>query len=121
MANSHSRRNFITKIRVNGAILMEVGEIKDGKCKAFHVLLSEMTNWRPSIRGLCSEELESDSSTSLEKLFSYEKVFDALSNLGGNKAPGSYGFPMAFWKFCWDFVKSEIMGFFRKFFTQDIF
>lgn len=43
------------------------------------------------------------------------RKFFILSNLGGNKAPGSYGFPMAFWKFCWDFVKSEIMDFLRNF------
>lgn len=80
MANSRSRRNFITKIRVDGAILMEVSEIKDGKCKAFQVLLSEMTNWRPSIRGLCFEELESENSTSLEELFSDEKIFYSLQS-----------------------------------------
>ena len=35
----------------------------------------------------------------LEALFSEEEVFGALSDLNGDKAPGPYGFSMAFWQF----------------------
>ena len=36
----------------------------------------------------------------LEEMFSVEKVFLALSELNGDKAPGPDGFPLAFWQFC---------------------
>ncbi|RVX21637.1 hypothetical protein CK203_002353 [Vitis vinifera] len=38
-----------------------------------------------------------------------ENVFFALSELNGNKALGSNGFSLAFWQFCWDFVKDEVI------------
>ena len=97
MANAHSRRNVMTKVRVNGAILMEVDGIKDGVCNAFHALLFEMGDWRLSIRGFCFEVLGSDSSRSLDEPFSKEEVFNALSSLGGDRALDLDGFVMAFW------------------------
>ena len=42
-------------------------------------------------------------------------MFAALSDLGKDKAQGPDGFTTAFWFFCWDVVKVEIMGFFREF------
>ena len=41
----------------------------------------------------------------------------ALSDLKGDKAPGPDGFPLAFWHFSWDFVREEVMGFFKEFST----
>ncbi|RVW70195.1 Transposon TX1 uncharacterized 149 kDa protein [Vitis vinifera] len=43
------------------------------------------------------------------------KSVRGTSDLGKDKAPGPNGFTMAFWLFCWDVVKIEIMGFFREF------
>ena len=51
----------------------------------------------------------------MEIPFSKEEVFAALSDLGKDKALGLDGFTMAFWSFCWDVVKVELMGFFRDF------
>ena len=48
----------------------------------------------------------------LELPFSEEEVFAALSDLGKNKAPGADGYTMAFWLFCWDVVKVEVLDFF---------
>ena len=43
-----------------------------------------------------------------------EEVFRALSDLKGDKAPGPNGFPLAFWHFSWEFVREEVMGFFKR-------
>ena len=51
----------------------------------------------------------------LEKPFMEEEVFKALSRCCGEKAPGLDGFSMAFRQFSWDFVKEEVMNFFRQF------
>ena len=45
----------------------------------------------------------------------------AITGLNGDKAPGPDGFPLAFWSFSWDFVKDEVMGFFREFFEHNWF
>ena len=52
----------------------------------------------------------------LEIPFSKEEVLAALSSLSGDKVIGLDGFFMAFWQFCWDFVKREVIGFFTKFY-----
>ena len=45
----------------------------------------------------------------------------ALSNLNGDKAPGPDGFPLAFCHFNWDFVRKEVMGFFKESHDNDKF
>ena len=44
MANARNRSNLMTKVRVNGATLTEVEEIKDMVCTVFHALLSKSGN-----------------------------------------------------------------------------
>ena len=41
--------------------------------------------------------------------------------LNSEKAPGPDGFPLAFWSFSWDFVKNEVLGFFKEFHEQGRF
>ncbi|RVW33470.1 putative ribonuclease H protein [Vitis vinifera] len=60
--------------------------------------------------GLVSSEAEG-----LEIPFTEEEVFATLSDLVKDKAPRLDGFTMAFWLFCWDVMKVEIMSFFREF------
>ena len=54
-------------------------------------------------------------------MFTEEEILAAVSGLNDNKAPGPDGFPLAFWSFSWDFVKEEVIGFFREFFQHDQF
>ncbi|RVW89824.1 Transposon TX1 uncharacterized 149 kDa protein [Vitis vinifera] len=51
----------------------------------------------------------------LEVPFTEEEVHDALVGCSGDKAPGPDGFTMSFWQFAWDFVKEDVMRFFREF------
>ena len=82
---------------------------------AFQKLYSEEKGWLPCIDELSFMGLVSNEAKGLEIPFSEEDVFAALSNLGKDKALEPDGFTMAFWFFCWDVVKVEIMGFFREF------
>ena len=54
-------------------------------------------------------------------MFIEEEILAAVSGLNDDKAPGPDGFPIAFWSFSWDFVKEEVMGFFREFFQHNQF
>ena len=51
----------------------------------------------------------------LEVPFTEEEVYGALLGCSGDEAPGPNGFSMAFWQFAWDFVKDDVMSFFREF------
>ena len=45
----------------------------------------------------------------------------ALDEFSGDKALGQDGFSMAFWKSFWDFVKAEVLEFFKEFFVHGRF
>ncbi|RVW88462.1 putative ribonuclease H protein [Vitis vinifera] len=79
--------------------------------------LDKVSYWdnQERLRVLNEQDLEFDSigveeAARLEEMFSMEEVSLALSDLNGDKAPGPDGFSLAFWQFCWDFVKDEIIG-----------
>ncbi|RVX21575.1 putative ribonuclease H protein [Vitis vinifera] len=44
-----------------------------------------------------------------------KEVMEALKGFCGDKAPELDGFSMAFWQSSWEFVKEEVLGFFREF------
>ena len=121
MANARARRNFLSKIRVNGVTLSSIEDIKDSVCRIYHSLLSKSGDWRPSSNGLILKELGEGVASNLEVMFSEEEIFAALSSYCGDKAPGPDGFTMAFWLFCWDVVKPEILGLFREFYLHGTF
>ncbi|XP_039113806.1 uncharacterized protein LOC120249381 [Dioscorea cayenensis subsp. rotundata] len=52
----------------------------------------------------------------LEGPFSSEKIKDAVFSLGGDKAPGPDGFPMCFFKQCWESIKVDIFKFCEDFY-----
>ena len=118
MANAKARRNFLSKIIVNGVNLSSLEDIKEGVCSAYQSLLSVSRDWRPSINGLNFKELGEGLASNLEVMFSEEEIFAALSSCCGDKAPGPDDFTMTFWLFCWDVVKPEILGLFREFYLH---
>ena len=64
------------------------------------------------------EVLGTEDADSLEVRFYEEEIFVAISGLNGEKVPGPDGFPIAFWSFSWEFVKDEVMDFFKEFYEK---
>ena len=120
MANSRKRRNFPEKLRINGALLEGENNIKEGVTNAFHLLLSEMRKWWPSIKRLVFNSLSPAVAVDVELPF-FEGEFFQLSSLCGDKTPGLDDFTLALWQDCWDVVKSEVMGFFSDFYETGCF
>ena len=116
MANSHRRWNSISSIRINGKNLIKEAEVKEGLVRAFQSLLSAPINWRLPFPDLYVNLIGEDHCAKLEEMFTEEEILAAVSGLNDDKAPGLYGFPLAFWSFSWDFVKKDVMGFFKEFF-----
>ena len=117
-ANAHRRRNYIKSISINGRKLEKEEEIKDGLVAAFQNLFSDPVGWSPSLPDLEINEIGSEDSVRLEENFSEEEIWNVISGLNSDKAPGPDGFPIAFWIFSWEFVKEEVLGFFREFHDQ---
>ena len=81
----------------------------------FITCIQNKGGWHPCIDGLTFMGLVTSEAERLEIPFSEEKVFTALSDLDKYKALGPDNFTMAFWFFCWDVVKVDVMRFFRDF------
>ena len=120
MANSKRKRNCLKKIKINGLWLSEEQEIKRGVVRAYQNLLSDLGGWHLSLNGLEFDRIRVEEAADLE-VFSVEEVYSTLSELKGDKTPGPNEFTLAFWQFCWDFVKDELMGFFKKIYERGRF
>ena len=96
MTNAHRRKNQLTRVKVNGRWLTEESEIKKEVSRAFQGMLVDPGDWKPGIDGLNFERLEEVDVEGLEKPFSEEEVFGALSGCCEEKAPGPNSFSMAF-------------------------
>ncbi|RVX20087.1 Transposon TX1 uncharacterized 149 kDa protein [Vitis vinifera] len=115
MANAHSRRNWLSRLKVDDCWHTEELDLRNSVVGAFKNLYTEEGGWRPGVEGLSFMRLDSCEAEGLEIPFTEGEVFAALSDLGKDKAPGPDGFTMAFWLFSWELVKVEIMGFFKEF------
>ena len=121
MANAHRRRNYLKSISINDRKLDTEAEIKEGLVNAYQNLLSDPGGWRPPLPDLALNEIGHEEAAKLEEMFSEEEIWAAVSGLNSEKAPGPDGFPIAFWFFSWDFVKNEVLGFFKEFHEQGRF
>ena len=115
MANAHRRRNCLNSICINGRKLDKEANIKEGLVDAFQKLLSAPGGWSPSLLDLALNRIGFEEAASLEETFSENEIWIAISGLNSDKAPGPDRFPLAFWSFSWDFVKNEVLGFFKEF------
>ena len=120
-ATAHRRRNFVNSLSINGRKLEKEEEIRDGLVAAFQNLLSAPSGWSPSLPDMAFNEIGSEEADRIEESFSEEEIWTAISGLNSDKAPGPDGFPIAFWIFSWDFVKKEVLGFFKEFHEQSRF
>ena len=116
MVNSHRRRNTLLNISINGRRLFQDTKIKEGLVDAFQNLLSTSDSWRLPLPDLPFNVIVDVQAAKLEEMFSEEEILAVISRLSGDKAPGPDGFPLAFWVFSWDFVKDEVLGFFKEFY-----
>ena len=121
MANAHKRRNCLKSISINGRKLDKEAEIKEGLVNTFQNLLSDPGGWRPPLPDLALNEIGPEEAARLEEIFSEEEIWAAISGLNSEKAPGPDSIPLAFWSFSWDFVKNEVLGFFKEFHEQGRF
>ena len=64
---------------------------------------------QPLLDGLEFAMLSTEDAVGLEKPFEEDEVTGVLHCFVGDKAPGPAGFPMAFFQFCWNIVRSNIM------------
>ena len=82
---------------------------------AFQNLLSASGGWSLSLPDFAFNEIGYEEAARLEESFSDEEICTAISGLNSDKDPGPDCFPLVCWSFSWDFVKNEVLGFFKEF------
>uniref|UniRef100_A0A2N9FPT0 Reverse transcriptase domain-containing protein n=1 Tax=Fagus sylvatica TaxID=28930 RepID=A0A2N9FPT0_FAGSY len=109
VANSHRRYNTISSLLVNGNLTTDQQVIADCITHFYTGLYSEESGWRPKLDNLAFSMISAEDAVWLERPFGEEEVVGVLKAFNGDKAPGSDGFPMAFFQACWDVVQNEVM------------
>ncbi|RVW77597.1 LINE-1 reverse transcriptase-like [Vitis vinifera] len=95
--------------------------VRTGIVDAFHRLLTEDSEWKADIGGVNLNRISQQEADTLELPFTEEEVHSAIRGMNGDKAPGPDGFTGAFWQFCWEFVKEEVMEMFKEFHEHKTF
>ena len=109
------------RIKISGVWLSEEQEVRTGIVDAFQLLLTEDSEWKADIEGLNLNQISQQEADILELPFMEEEVHSALMDMNGDKAPGPDGFTGAFWQFCWEFVKEEVLEMFKEFHEHNTF
>ncbi|RVW44757.1 hypothetical protein CK203_081811 [Vitis vinifera] len=121
MANAHRRRHTMERVKISGVWLSEECTVRTGIVDAFHRLLTEDSEWKADIGGVNLNRISQQEADILKLPFMEEEVHSALRDMNGDKAPGPDGFTGAFWQFCWEFVKEEVMEMFKEFHEHKTF
>ena len=109
------------RIKISGVWLSKEQEVRTGIVYAFQRLLTEDSKWKVDIGGLNLNQISQQEADILELPFMEEEVHSTLMDINGDKAPGPNGFTGAFWQFCWEFVKEEVLEMFKEFHEQNVF
>jgi len=106
---------------VDGECLDDAHSIKGAVVSYFTELFHEDLPRRPFFEGLSYDTILDEDASNLLMDFSEDEVWQAITNLGEEKAPGPDGFNIAFFQHCWDIVKGEVMGLFSEFHSKGVF
>ena len=115
------RRNFLQNLSINVRRLDKKDELKEGLVNVFQNLLLAPNCWCPPLPGLPFNVIGPKEASKLEEVLTEKEIWAAISELNEDKALSPDGFPIVFWSFCWDFVKDEVLGFFKEFHDQSRF
>jgi hypothetical protein len=109
------RFNSIESFSVNGSVSSDQPVIRDYVVQFYETLFAEPYTWRPWLNDLVFDSLDGVEASSLELPFEESEVLEVVKGMNRDKAPGPYGFSMAFFQDCWDVIKTNIMGAFQDF------
>jgi hypothetical protein len=122
MANSNKRYNTIDSLLINGALSSNPVAIREHAANYYdESMFVESMSWRPKLDDLEFESLFEDEAVSLEAPFLEKEVKNVIFGMDGNKAPGSDGFSLAFFRACWEVLKKDIMAIFSDFHARGKF
>ena len=122
MANRRRKFDAIHKIKVDGMLYDDAAALANDTIVHFYEnLYHEDQPSRIFLDGIVFTSISLDDARDLENDYAEEEVWNAINELGNEKAPAPDGFNLAFFQHCWSTVKEEVMGFFADFHNEGVF
>ncbi|GLT88308.1 hypothetical protein SLE2022_063410 [Rubroshorea leprosula] len=112
------RRNEINSLVVNGKVLQEVNELKQGVVEYFRNLFAKEDWKRPVLEGMEFNKITEAEKELLTEPFLESEVKEAVWNCDSAKAPGPDGLSFGLLKTEWEVVKNDILKFLADFHTN---
>ncbi|KAK2649626.1 hypothetical protein Ddye_017115 [Dipteronia dyeriana] len=118
-SNARRRINHIGELMIDGIVSKEPAQTRAGVAKFFWELLKKSSLPNSKIPSLNIWKLSAVDKDYLEREFSEDDVWVALSNCDGNKAPGPDGLNMNFIKANGKEIKLDFMNFLAEFYGNN--
>jgi hypothetical protein len=113
-----NRKSIIASIKVEGMELVHNEEMAEALFNHFVAILGQPFQRRQNI-DLQAIGIPSTVFQQLDGLFSEQEVWETISELPADKAPGPDGFSGLFYKLAWPTIKADIMRAFNAFWARD--
>ncbi|KAL4347436.1 hypothetical protein GQ457_17G003840 [Hibiscus cannabinus] len=118
-ASARRRSNFIGSIKVGKVTYDKPVQVKQAIEMHFRKIFNSSNTIPIKMFDCDFNKIDLNAATVLEKPFSEDEIFAALSTVESSKSPGPDGFNMGFLKKFWPTLKFEILEFFCRFFEGD--
>jgi len=119
MASGRRYRSFVKELMgEDGQSIRNIETISEVITQFFMGLYTEDQVERPFIEGLNWQPIDNDKARWLERSFEEEEVKKATWLMDKEKTAGPDCFNMAFYQYCWDIVKEDLMKMFHEFFLN---
>ena len=96
IANSYRKKIAIGQLEVDGVTVTDADEIQARIVEFYNNLFTESRVRKPTLDNLPFSAIDGVVVECLEKAFTEEEVFEAITNMNGDKSPGPDGFSLAF-------------------------
>ncbi|XP_058774928.1 uncharacterized protein LOC131649188 [Vicia villosa] len=114
------RRNNILSLDSDGGRLMKVEDIRREVFNHFKNCFTEPMLNRPVLDGAIFSVFSSEDRVMLEAPFLLEEFKSVVWLDDCEKSPGPDGFPLGFFKTCWEFVKDDVVNFVQDFYAHGV-
>lgn len=112
--------NFIVSINTLEGIVELVEGITEGVYNYFKKMFKKPDCSRPTLEGIDFKSLSPAQSRLFEEPFSKVEIKAAAWDCDGKKSTGPDAFNLEFIKRCWYILKSDVLGFFQEFHSNDV-
>lgn len=108
LASIRKRKNSITSLTSNGAVIDDLTGIRDEAISFFSKIIKDDYSHRPIFNGLEFKKVAPEQSAFLIPRYSHSEIDDVVQSCNSQKAPGPDIYIFIFIKEAWEVIKYDI-------------